>query len=91
MIVLSIGTNHPWNVAGIGRDLVVGTRLGARVFTAVAAVSAQDAHGVRALHPVPAEVLREQLAALPWDAAGAVRVGALRLTSCDTMRPTPRE
>lgn len=77
MIVLSIGTNHPWNVAGIGRDLVVGTRLGARVFTAVAAVSAQDAHGVRALHPVPAEVLREQLAALPWDAAGAVRVGAL--------------
>ena len=48
-----------------------------RVFTAVAAVSAQDARGVRALHPVPAEILRAQLATLPWDAAGAVRVGAL--------------
>lgn len=77
MIVLSIGTTHPWNVAGAGRDLVVGTQLGARVFTAIAAVSAQDARGVRALHPVPADVLRAQLAALPWDAAGAVRVGAL--------------
>lgn len=77
VIVLSIGTTHPWNVAGTGRDLVVGTGLGARVFTAVAAVSAQDARGVRALHPVPADALRAQLATLPWDAAGAVRVGAL--------------
>ena len=77
MIVLSIGTSHPWNVAGTGRDVIVGTRLGARVFTAVAAVSAQDARGVRAMHPVPVENLREQLATLPWDAAGAVRVGAL--------------
>lgn len=77
MIVLSIGTSHPWNVAGVGRDLVVGAALEARVFTAVAAVSAQDARGIRALHPVPADVLRAQLAVLPWDAAGAVRVGAL--------------
>jgi len=77
MIVLSIGTSHPWNVSGIGRDLVVGTRLDARVFTAIAAVSAQNAEGVRALHAVPAEVLRAQLSTLPWDAAGAVRVGAL--------------
>ncbi len=77
MIVLSIGTSHPWNVAGTGRDAIVGTRLGARVFTAVAAVSAQDARGVRALHPIPVENLREQMATLPWEAAGAVRVGAL--------------
>ncbi len=26
-IVLSIGTSHPWNVAGVGRDLIVGERL----------------------------------------------------------------
>lgn len=77
MIVLSIGTSHPWNVAGTGRDVVVATRLGVRVFTAVAAVSAQDARGVRALHAVPAATLREQLATLPWEAAAAVRVGAL--------------
>jgi hydroxymethylpyrimidine/phosphomethylpyrimidine kinase len=76
-IVLSIGTTHPWNVAGIGRDLLVGRDRGVRVFTAVAAVSAQNGHGVVALHAVPAETLRAQLATLPWDAAGAVRIGAL--------------
>ncbi|MBV8147738.1 MAG: hydroxymethylpyrimidine/phosphomethylpyrimidine kinase [Candidatus Eremiobacteraeota bacterium] len=76
-IVISIGTTHPWNVAGTGRDLVVGTDRGVRVFTAVAAVSAQNAHGILALHAVPAETLRAQLAVLPWDAAGAIRIGAL--------------
>src|SRR6185437_12936298 len=58
-------------------DLIVGTELGARVFTAVAAVSAQDASGVRALQAIPVDLLRAQLATLPWEAAGAVRVGAL--------------
>ena len=77
VIVLSIGTSHPWNVAGVGRDLIVATRLNRRVFTAIAAVSAQDARGVRALHAVPADAFRAQLSTLPWDAAGAVRVGAL--------------
>ncbi len=76
-IVLSIGTSHPWNVAGVGRDLVVGANLGVRVFTAIAAVTAQDARGVVALHAVPTEIFGEQLGALPWDAAGAVRIGAL--------------
>jgi hydroxymethylpyrimidine/phosphomethylpyrimidine kinase len=77
MIVLSIGTTHPWNVAGVGRDIVVGDELGARVFTAVAGVSAQDGRGVEALHVIPPDVLSAQLATLPWDAAGALRVGAL--------------
>jgi hydroxymethylpyrimidine/phosphomethylpyrimidine kinase len=76
-IVLSIGTTHPWNVAGVGRDLVVGGELGVRVFTAVAAVSAQDGRGAVAFHPVSGELLAAQLAVLPWDAAGAARVGAL--------------
>jgi hydroxymethylpyrimidine/phosphomethylpyrimidine kinase len=77
LILISIGTTHPWNVAGVGRDLVVGAEYGVRVFTAVAAVSAQDGRGVTALHPVAAGTLDAQLAALPWDAADAVRVGAL--------------
>jgi hydroxymethylpyrimidine/phosphomethylpyrimidine kinase len=76
-IVCSIGTTHPWNVAGVGRDIVVGTSLQTRVFSAVAAVSAQDRRGVVALHAVPDSVLTSQLAALPWDSAGAARVGAL--------------
>ena len=77
LIVLSIGTTHPWNVAGVGRDLVVGCEYGARIFTAVAAVSAQDGRGVTSLHSVPAPTLLAQLQSLPWEAAGAVRVGAL--------------
>jgi hydroxymethylpyrimidine/phosphomethylpyrimidine kinase len=76
-IVLSVGTTHPWNVAGVGRDLVVGCELGCRVFTAVAAVSAQDATGVVALAAVPPEVFEAQLGALPWESAGAARIGAL--------------
>lgn len=77
VIVLSIGTTHPWNVAGVGRDLVVGSELGVRVFTAIAAVSAQGGRGVTALDALPIDVLAAQLAVLPWDAAGAVRIGAL--------------
>jgi hydroxymethylpyrimidine/phosphomethylpyrimidine kinase len=76
-IVLSIGTTHPWNVAGVGRDLTIGSELSARVFTAVAAVSAQDARGVCALQAIAGDVFAAQLQALPWAAAGAVRVGAL--------------
>lgn len=76
-IVLSIGTTHPWNVSGVGRDVIVGERLGVRVFTAIAAVSAQDGRGVIALHEVPSDVFAAQLAVLPWDAAGAARIGAL--------------
>ncbi|HEX3369362.1 MAG TPA: hydroxymethylpyrimidine/phosphomethylpyrimidine kinase [Candidatus Cybelea sp.] len=75
--VLSIGTTHPWNVAGVGRDLVVGCALRARVFTAVAAISAQDAGGVVALRPVEAGLFESQMRVLPWESAGAVRVGAL--------------
>jgi hydroxymethylpyrimidine/phosphomethylpyrimidine kinase len=76
-IVISIGTTHPWNVAGVGRDLIVGAELGVRVFTAVAGVSAQDAGGVRALQAIDAPTFATQLLTLPWNAAGAVRVGAL--------------
>jgi hydroxymethylpyrimidine/phosphomethylpyrimidine kinase len=75
--VAAIGTTHPWNIAGVGRDIALGTELGARVVTAVAAVSAQDEKGVRALEPIPLTVLQAQLVALPWNAVRAVRVGAL--------------
>ncbi|HEY1884381.1 MAG TPA: hydroxymethylpyrimidine/phosphomethylpyrimidine kinase [Candidatus Cybelea sp.] len=76
-IVISIGTTHPCNVAGVGRDLVVGCALRARVFTAVAAISAQDAGGVVALRPVDPDLFESQIQVLPWESAGAVRVGAL--------------
>lgn len=75
--VLSIGTTHPWNVAGTGLDLRIGTELGVRVLSVVAAVSAQDARGVHALEPLSAAIIRAQLDAIDWDLVDAVRVGAL--------------
>jgi hydroxymethylpyrimidine/phosphomethylpyrimidine kinase len=94
-IVISIGTTHPWNVAGTGRDLVVGCDFGARVFTAVAAVSAQDGRGVIALDAVAENAFEAELAVLPWEAAQAARVGALptvgavrAVTSALRLRPS---
>ncbi|MGC8486287.1 MAG: hypothetical protein ACP5O6_11770, partial [Candidatus Baltobacteraceae bacterium] len=75
--VLSIGTTHPWNIAGLGLDIALGMRTGNEVFTVVAAVSAQNGDGVRALHAVAPANVREQLACLPWPHIAAIRVGAL--------------
>ncbi len=76
-IVLSIGTTHPWNTAGVGLDALLAHRLGVHVDTVVVAVSAQDASGLRALASIPVDVVRAQLDALPRDRANAIRIGAL--------------
>jgi len=76
-VVLSIGTTHPWNIAGIGLDLVIAQTLGVRALTVVAAITAQDAQGVHAVHPLPADIIAAQLDAIPWEAVAAIRVGAL--------------
>ncbi len=75
--VLSIGTTHPWNIAGVGLDLRIGAQLGVRVFTVLAAISAQDGTGVRALEPLSPATVQAQLEAVPWPLVTAVRVGAL--------------
>lgn len=75
--VLTIGTTHPWNIAGVGLDLRVAAELRVRALTAIAAVSAQDARGLHALAPLPPRDLQAQLDAIPWETVGAVRVGAL--------------
>lgn len=75
-IVVSIGTTHPWNIAGVGLDVLTGEEFEVRVLTVVGAVSAQDAKGLSALHPIPNEVVRAQLATIPWDRVDAIRVGA---------------
>jgi hydroxymethylpyrimidine/phosphomethylpyrimidine kinase len=72
--VLSVGTTEPRNVAGVGRDIVVGAELGCSVAVAVAAVSAQDDTGVHALHVVPAAIVRAQIERVSPD---VVRIGAL--------------
>ena len=75
--VLSIGTTHPWNVAGVGLDLRVGAELGIRVLTVVTAVSAQDAGGLHSLERLEAATVRAQFATLPLAGVSAIRVGAL--------------
>jgi hydroxymethylpyrimidine/phosphomethylpyrimidine kinase len=75
--VLSIGTTHPWNIAGVGLDQRIGADLGARVLTVTVAVSAQDAAGMHALAPVAPEIVQAQLDAIPWHALDAVRTGAI--------------
>lgn len=75
-LVVSIGTTHPWNIAGAGLDARVAAEYGVAHAMAIAAVSAQDAVGVRALYPLPAEILTAQLEALPAE-IGAFRAGAL--------------
>jgi hydroxymethylpyrimidine/phosphomethylpyrimidine kinase len=76
-VVLSIGTTHPRNVAGLGLDLMLAHELGIRVMTVVTAVSAQDDRGIQALATIDEETVRAQLASVPREAIHALRVGAL--------------
>jgi hydroxymethylpyrimidine/phosphomethylpyrimidine kinase len=76
-VVASIGTTHPWNVAGLGLDLRVAETFGVRDVTVVTGVTAQDAGGLHAALPLPEAIVRAQLDALPMDEVDVLRVGAL--------------
>ena len=82
-VVASIGTTHPWNIAGVGLDARVCAEYGVFHAVAVVAVSAQDASGLRGVHVVPSEMVRAQLESLPGGVS-AYRVGAL--VSSETVR-----
>ncbi len=75
--VASVGTTHPWNVAGAGLDILVLHELGVRPLTIVAGVSAQDDRSVLALHAVPPHAILAQFAALAEAPVDAFRIGAL--------------
>jgi hydroxymethylpyrimidine kinase/phosphomethylpyrimidine kinase len=74
--VASIGSTHPWNIAGVGLDARVAAEYGLRHVVVVAGVTAQDATHVRAVLPIPARVVQAQLDSLPPEVA-AFRIGAL--------------
>lgn len=76
-LVLSVGTTHPRNTAGLGLDARIAAGYGVGHAMAVAAVSVQDDRGVADLFAIPASVLRGQLAAIRLADVAAVRVGAL--------------
>lgn len=75
-LVASIGTTHPWNIAGIGLDARVCAEHSVNHAMAVVAVSAQDERGLHDLHVIPPDAVRAQLQSLPEDVA-AYRIGAL--------------
>ncbi|MDQ2991375.1 MAG: hydroxymethylpyrimidine/phosphomethylpyrimidine kinase [Candidatus Eremiobacteraeota bacterium] len=76
-VVASIGTTHPWNIAGLGLDQQVAAGYGVRVLTVVAGVTAQDAKGLHAAYALPGAIVRAQFEALPMDKVDVLRVGAL--------------
>lgn len=76
-VVLSIGSTHPWNIAGIGLDARVAAEYGLRHAAAIAGVTAQDEGGLKERFALPTEMLRAQLACVPRRDLRAIRVGAI--------------
>ena len=75
-LLISIGTTHPWNIAGVGLDARIAADRGLAAAAVIVAVSAQDASGLRAVESVSPQLLRAQLEALP-NPVSAYCVGAL--------------
>lgn len=75
-VLCSVGTTHPWNIAGVGLDARVAQRLDARHVAVIAGVSAQGGGERRAL-PVDAGLLAAQLRAAAAAKPDAYRIGAL--------------
>lgn len=76
-VIASIGSTHPWNIAGIGLDILVAREMGVRPLSVTLGITAQNEGGVRARFAVPARMVRAQLEALPIDHLGALRIGAI--------------
>lgn len=76
--VLSIAGSDSGGGAGIQADLKTFSALGCYGMTAITALTAQNTLGVRAIHGVPAEMLRQQIDAVVEDIGlQAVKIGML--------------
>ena len=76
--VLTIAGSDPSGGAGIQADLKTFSALGAYGMTVLTGLTAQNTHGVRSVHPVPAKFVAEQLDALVGDVRiDAVKIGML--------------
>ena len=76
--VLSIAGSDSGGGAGIQADLKTFAALGCYGLTAITALTAQNTLGVRAIHGVPAQMLRDQIDAVMEDiGADAVKIGML--------------
>ncbi len=78
MRVLSIAGSDSGGGAGIQADLKTFAALGCYGMTAIAAITAQNTQGVRAIHGIPADMLAAQLDAVLQDiGVDAVKIGML--------------
>ena len=76
--VLIIAGSDPGGGAGIQADIKTVTALGGYAMTAITAITAQDTTGIGAIHPVPAEIVRAQIARCLADiGADAIKTGML--------------
>lgn len=76
--VLSIAGSDSGGGAGIQADLKTFSALGCYGMTAIAAITAQNTQGVRAIHGIPADMLAAQMDAVLQDiGADAVKIGML--------------
>ncbi len=76
--VLSIAGSDSGGGAGIQADLKTFAALGCYGMTAITALTAQNTLGVRAIHSVPSEMLRDQIDAVVEDMGlDAVKIGML--------------
>lgn len=76
--VLSIAGSDSGGGAGIQADLKTFSALGCYGMTAIAAITAQNTCGVRAIHAVPADILQAQIDAVVQDiGVDAVKIGML--------------
>lgn len=76
--VLSIAGSDSGGGAGIQADLKTVAALGCYGMTAITALTAQNTTGVRAIHGVPPDMLRDQIDAVMADiGADAVKIGML--------------
>ncbi len=76
--VLIIAGSDSGGGAGIQADIKAVSALGGHAMTAITSITAQNTLGVSAVHPVPAEMVREQILAVVNDiGVDAVKIGML--------------
>src|SRR2546423_10686207 len=81
--ILSIAGSDSGGGAGIQADIKTVTALGGYAMTAITAVTVQDSTGVHEFHPVPPQIVAEQIRVVLADlGADAIKTGMLVSAGC---------